>query len=50
MPELTTKTTIINFMITVEGLREQLLNLVVRQENEELDKEREYLLKQQHND
>ena len=45
MPELTTKTTIINFMITVEGLREQLLNLVVRQENEELDKEREYLLK-----
>ena len=29
LPELSTKVTLINFMITFEGLREYLLNLVV---------------------
>ena len=31
-------------MITFEGLREQLLNLVVRKENEALDQEHEKLI------
>lgn len=29
LPELSTKVTVINFMITFEGLKEYLLNLVV---------------------
>ena len=33
LPELTTKVQLINFMITFDGLSEQLLNLVVQQEN-----------------
>ena len=44
LPEMTTKVCIINFMITFEGLREQLLNLVVRKENEVLDQEHEKLI------
>ena len=50
LPELTTKVTIINFMITFEGLREQLLNLVVRKENEDLADERDLLINEQHQD
>lgn len=41
---MTIKVQIINFMITFEGLREQLLNLVVRKENEALDQEHEKLI------
>lgn len=44
LPELTTKVQIINFMITFEGLSEQLLNLVVRKENMQLDEEHEKLI------
>ena len=44
LPETTTKVFIINFMITFEGLREQLMNLVVRKENEALDLEHEKLI------
>ena len=40
LPELSTKVTLINFMITIEGLRDQLLNLVVQKENAALDEER----------
>lgn len=40
LPELSTKVTLINFMITFEGLREYLLNLVVQKENAALDEER----------
>ena len=44
LPELTTKVQLINFMITFEGLSEQLLNLVVRKENMQLDEEHEKLI------
>jgi len=44
LPELTTKVQIINFMITFEGLSEQLLNLVVRKENMALNEEHEKLI------
>lgn len=44
LPELTTKVQLINFMITFEGLSEQLLNLVVRKENMQLDEEHENLI------
>ena len=37
LPELSTKVTLLNFMITFEGLRDQLLNLVVQKENANLD-------------
>jgi len=46
LPELSTKVTIINFMITFEGLKEQLLNLVVSKENASLDEERSKLIVQ----
>ena len=39
LPETAAKVQIINFMITFEGLSEQLLNLVVCKENEQLDSE-----------
>lgn len=44
LPEMTTKVQIINFMITFEGLSEQLLNLVVRKENMQLEEEHETLI------
>ena len=44
LPELTTKVQLINFMITFEGLSEQLLNLVVRKENMQLSEEHENLI------
>ena len=44
LPEITAKVQIINFMITFEGLSEQLLNLVVRKENMQLDEEHETLI------
>ena len=33
LPELSTKVALINFMITFDGLKDQLLNLVVQMEN-----------------
>ena len=44
LPDLTTKVTIINFMITNEILRDQLLNLVVKMEDEVLEEERVKLI------
>lgn len=44
LPELTIKVQTINFMITFEGLSEQLLNLVVRKENPQLDQENRDLI------
>lgn len=48
LPELTTKVAIINFMITDEILCDQLLNLVVKMENEILEDERVKLIQQQY--
>lgn len=47
-PDLTTKVTIINFMITNEILCDQLLNLVVKMENEVLEDERVKLIQMQY--
>lgn len=47
-PELTTKVTTINFMITHEILCDQLLNLVVKKENNNLESERLRLIEQQY--
>jgi dynein heavy chain len=40
LPEVSTRVTLINFVITFEGLKDQLLDLVVRKENSALDEER----------
>lgn len=40
LPELSTKVTLLNFMITFDGLKDYLLNLVVQKENAALDDER----------
>ena len=44
LPELSTKVTVINFMITFDGLKDYLLNLVVQKENAALDDERQKLI------
>eukprot|EP01028_Stygiella_incarcerata_P004265 TRINITY_DN1920_c0_g2_i1.p1 TRINITY_DN1920_c0_g2~~TRINITY_DN1920_c0_g2_i1.p1 ORF type:complete len:4143 (+),score=1128.32 TRINITY_DN1920_c0_g2_i1:148-12576(+) len=44
LPELSTKVTLINFMITPEGLSDQLLGLVVARERPELEKEKNELV------
>ncbi|RKO97032.1 hypothetical protein CAUPRSCDRAFT_11277 [Caulochytrium protostelioides] len=44
MPELTTKVTLINFMLTPEGLEDQLLSIVAAQERPELEKEKNELV------
>ncbi|EDQ87504.1 uncharacterized protein MONBRDRAFT_37951 [Monosiga brevicollis MX1] len=44
MPETATKVTLINFMITPEGLEDQLLGIVVRKEQPELEAERQQLI------
>jgi len=36
LPEVSTKVTLLNFMITFEGLADQLLGIVVEKENPEL--------------
>ena len=46
LPELSTKVTLINFMITFDGLKDYLLNLVVQKENAALDDERQKLIVQ----
>eukprot|EP01022_Parablepharisma_sp_SALTPOND_P023040 TRINITY_DN476_c0_g1_i1.p1 TRINITY_DN476_c0_g1~~TRINITY_DN476_c0_g1_i1.p1 ORF type:complete len:4333 (+),score=667.47 TRINITY_DN476_c0_g1_i1:7842-20840(+) len=45
LPELTTKVTLINFMITFEGLKDQLLAEVVALERKELQQKKEDLVK-----
>ena len=45
LPELTTKITLINFMITPEGLKDQLLAEVVAQERKELQQKKDELVK-----
>ncbi|KAI9224417.1 dynein heavy chain and region D6 of dynein motor-domain-containing protein [Blastocladiella britannica] len=44
MPELSTKVTILNFMITPEGLEDQLLGIVAAKERPELEEEKNKLV------
>ena len=44
LPEVSTKVTIINFMITYEGLTDQLLGIVVAKENPDLETKKEQLV------
>uniref|UniRef100_A0A8C8BVI3 Dynein axonemal heavy chain 12 n=1 Tax=Otus sunia TaxID=257818 RepID=A0A8C8BVI3_9STRI len=46
MPEIATKVSLINFMITPEGLEDQLLGIVVAKERSELEEERNALILQ----
>ena len=44
MPEVSTKVTLLNFMITYEGLSDQLLGIVVAKENPEMETQKEQLV------
>ena len=44
LPEVSTKVTILNFMITYEGLTDQLLGIVVAKENPDLETKKEQLV------
>ena len=44
LPEVATKVTLLNFMITPEGLEDQLLGIVVAKEKPELEEERQALI------
>ncbi|KAG7228180.1 hypothetical protein INR49_013343 [Caranx melampygus] len=46
LPELATKVSLLNFMITPEGLEDQLLGIVVAKESPELEEERNALILQ----
>ncbi|XP_054243607.1 dynein axonemal heavy chain 12 [Indicator indicator] len=46
MPEIATKVSLLNFMITPEGLEDQLLGIVVARERPELEEERNTLILQ----
>ena len=46
LPETSTKVTLLNFMITPEGLEDQLLGIVVARERPELEEERQQLIVQ----
>uniref|UniRef100_A0A8B9VSH1 Dynein axonemal heavy chain 12 n=1 Tax=Anas zonorhyncha TaxID=75864 RepID=A0A8B9VSH1_9AVES len=46
LPELSTKVSLLNFMITPEGLEDQLLGIVVAKERPELEEERNILILQ----
>ncbi|XP_019944293.2 dynein axonemal heavy chain 12 [Paralichthys olivaceus] len=46
LPELATKVSLLNFMITPEGLEDQLLGIVVARERPELEEERNALILQ----
>jgi dynein heavy chain len=46
LPEVAVKVTLLNFMITPEGLQDQLLGIVVAQERPELQEEKDALIKQ----
>lgn len=39
LPDVTTKVTVVNFVITSTGLRNQLLDLIIQRENTKLDEE-----------
>jgi len=41
LPEVSTKVTLLNFMITYEGLSDQLLGTVVEKENPDLQQKKE---------
>ena len=43
-PEVSTKTTIVNFVVKEDGLRAQLLGLVVRQEEPRLEEQKSELV------
>merc|ERR1719163_1084296 len=45
LPEVCIKVTIINFTVTVEGLEDQLLGLVVREERPDLERQKNQLIK-----
>ncbi|CAL1527672.1 unnamed protein product, partial [Lymnaea stagnalis] len=44
LPEISTKVSLLNFMITPEGLEDQLLGIVVAKERPELEEERQTLI------
>ena len=44
LPEVATKVSLLNFMITPEGLEDQLLGIVVAKERPELEEERQALI------
>jgi len=44
LPEVSTKVTLLNFMITYEGLTDQLLGIVVAKENPDLETQKEQLV------
>ena len=44
LPEVSTKVNVINFMITFDGLKDQLLGLVVKIEEPELEKQKDRVL------
>jgi dynein heavy chain len=44
LPELQTKVTLLNFMITYEGLNDQLLGILVSKEKPNLEREKERLI------
>lgn len=46
LPEVAVKVTLLNFMITLEGLEDQLLAIVVAKERPELEEERQQLVQQ----
>lgn len=45
-PELTTKVTLLNFVITPEGLQDQLLGTTVMRERPELEEQRAILIQE----
>ncbi|CAG0901217.1 unnamed protein product, partial [Cyprideis torosa] len=47
LPELSTKVTLLNFMVTLVGLEEQLLSIVVAKERPDLESGRQALITQQ---
>lgn len=46
LPEVSTKVTLLNFMITYEGLTDQLLGIVVAKENPELEEKNANLIRE----
>ncbi len=46
LPETAVKVTLLNFMITTEGLEDQLLGIVVARERPELEEEKSALILQ----
>ena len=46
LPEVSTKVTLVNFMITYEGLSDQLLGIVVEKENPDLQTKKEFYVQE----